>query len=134
VGKILQAGFSIAYVAEAVVYHSHNYTFSGEFRRSFDTGVLHSSEKWLLETYGTAEGIGIRFVRSALCHLFRKRMFLTAVEFIIRTGLKFTGYKLGRKYNVLPVFVCPLFSMNKTWWHRRTNKKNNNRKQGPPAF
>ncbi|BCL60940.1 biofilm formation protein PslC [Desulfomarina profundi] len=119
VGKILQDGGTIAYVAEAAVYHSHNYSLQGEFRRAYDTGVLHSSEKWLLDTFGTAEGIGFSFVRSAFAQLLKEGKFITAIEFIIRTGLKFTGYRLGRKYTLLPPFLHSSFSMNRTWWQRR---------------
>lgn len=124
VGKLLQNGGVIAYVAEAAVYHSHNYSLPGEFRRAFDTGVLHSSEKWLLETFGTAEGIGFSFVRSALQQLLKQGKFITAIECIIRTGLKFIGYKLGRNYTLLPPFLRSLFSMNRTWWqrHNKTGK------------
>ncbi|WP_457577038.1 glycosyltransferase family 2 protein [Desulfomarina sp.] len=118
VGKILQAGGSVAYVAEAEVYHSHNYSLSGEFRRAYDTGVLHSSEKWLLDTFGSAEGIGFSFVRSALVQLLREKKIIIATEFIIRSGLKFTGYRLGRKYTLLPPSLRSLFSMNRTWWKR----------------
>lgn len=38
-GKLIQAGYSIAYVAEAKVVHSHNYTNRELFQRNFDLAV-----------------------------------------------------------------------------------------------
>ena len=35
----MQAGFSVAYVADAKVIHSHSYTCKQQFVRSFDLGV-----------------------------------------------------------------------------------------------
>jgi rhamnosyltransferase len=70
-GKLLQAGYKVAYVADAPVYHSHSYTAIQEFRRYFDIGVLHIREAWLQEIFGKAGGEGIRFVLSELRYLLR---------------------------------------------------------------
>ena len=35
-GKLIQKGYAIAYVADAKVVHSHNYTNSQQFHRNFD--------------------------------------------------------------------------------------------------
>ena len=40
--KMVLAGWLNAYVADAQVYHSHNYTIVREFKRYFDTGVFHA--------------------------------------------------------------------------------------------
>ena len=37
--KAIMAGYSIAYAADACVYHSHNYTGVQQFHRNFDMGV-----------------------------------------------------------------------------------------------
>ena len=68
VGCLLKEGYKVAYAADAEVYHSHNYTWSEEFRRYFDIGVLHTVEKWLLNTYGSAEsrGLGLYQIRRFL--------------------------------------------------------------------
>jgi len=121
VGRILQAGYASAYVAEAAVYHSHNYTLIEEFRRSFDIGVLHSSEKWLLSTFGKAEGIGFNYVKSALVQLVESRQIFRTLSFMTRTWVKFLGYKLGRIYKKLPLSVRPLLSMHTRWWHKKSD-------------
>jgi len=116
VGMLLEAGYTIAYAGDCAVYHSHNYSHAEEFRRSFDIGVLHSSEKWLLDTFGKAEGIGHEYVKSALARLRLERRYILFFDFLLRTGMKFTGYKLGRQFARLPASLRPFLSMNSNWW------------------
>ena len=58
--RMLLAGYTLAYVSDAMVYHSHNYTVFQEFKRYFDIGVFHKKERWILEAFGNAEGTGLR--------------------------------------------------------------------------
>jgi polysaccharide biosynthesis protein PslC len=117
-GRILQKGYAIAYVAEATVFHSHNYSLLQEFRRSFDIGVLHSSEHWLIETYGRAEGEGSRYVRFELSMMLQQKKFYLFPVLFLRNLAKYSGYKLGSKYHVLPQWLLPKLSMNSGWWNR----------------
>ncbi len=117
-GRLLVAGYRVAYVSEASVYHSHNYAIIDEFKRSFDIGVLHSSEQWLMETYGTAEGVGAAYIRSLFSMLFRQRRFLLMFDCFMRSACKFAGYKLGRSYRKLPGSIRPALSMHKLWWQK----------------
>ena len=93
--RLLLAGFKVAYVADACVYHSHAYTKVQEFKRYFDIGVLHSRERWLLEEFGRADGEGKRFVLSELRYL-RAKGRRQVPSALVRTGIKFIGYRLGR--------------------------------------
>lgn len=119
VGRLLPKGYKVAYVAEAAVYHSHNHTWLHEFKRSFDIGVLHAREQWLIDTYGTAEGRGMEYVRSELLSLWRTRKITLLFDFVTRTGLKFLGYKAGRNYISIPEKIIPSFSMHRNWWNRK---------------
>ncbi len=69
--KIIQAGYKVAYCADAAVLHSHNYTPWDEFRRYFDIGVFHACEPWIQQQFGGAAGEGARFVKSELRYLWR---------------------------------------------------------------
>ena len=115
-GRLLKEGGNVYYASEAAVYHSHNYNYSEEFRRSFDIGVLHSAEKWLLETYGNAEGVGRIYVRSALVEILSQKKYTVVFDWVLRTIVKFAGYKLGRTYKNLPNSVCSSLSLNRRWW------------------
>jgi rhamnosyltransferase len=113
--KLLLAGWKIAYVAEAQVYHSHSYTWRQEFRRYFDIGVLHSREAQLLQQFGGAGGEGMRFVKSELRYLWPKHWYLIPSA-LIRTLLKFIGYRMGRMESYLSIGWKRRLSMNRQFW------------------
>lgn len=96
VARLLQSGWRIAYVAEAQAYHSHAYSCSEEFRRYYRIGQLHGSETWLLRDFGNASGEGRRFAMSEIQYLSRCAPWLIP-EAMLRTGLKYLGYKRGRR-------------------------------------
>jgi len=118
VGRLLKRGYNVAYVADAMVFHSHNYTCLQEFRRSFDVGVLHVTERWLLETYGRAEGRGWQYVQSGLSYLVQVKKKSLLPSFLWRVILKLLGYKLGRNFQSLPRWLIPFLSMHRSWWAR----------------
>jgi rhamnosyltransferase len=110
--KMLLADWKVAYVAEAQVYHSHDYTLAQEFRRYFDIGVFHAQVPWLLEQFGRAEGEGIKFLRSEIGYL-SKNAPQKIPSALLRTLLKYTAYRLGRLENRLPSALKLRFSMNR---------------------
>ena len=113
--ELVLNGWKIAYVAEAQVYHSHNYGWIEEFRRYFDIGVLHSRESWLLEEFGKAGDEGRRFVLSELKYLLRGHVvFLPSA--LVRTGLKLVGYRLGRVHRKLGLKWNRRLSMHRSFW------------------
>lgn len=113
--KMLQAGWNVAYSAEASCYHSHNYTNMEEFRRYFDIGVFHSREKWFIDSLGKPEGEGKKFVISEMRYLLQHAPWLIPSA-LVRTGLKLLGYTLGQKEKDLPLWLKRKLSMNKGYW------------------
>ena len=118
VGRLLLEGYAIQYVSEAQVYHSHNYSLVEDIKRHFDIGVLHSAENWILREYGVAEGHGANYVRSAFSYFLRNNAWYLIPDLIIRCGMKYLGYKLGRSYKLLPVWLRMKLSMYSAWWKR----------------
>jgi len=118
--RMLMAGKSVAYVADACAYHSHNYSLFQEFARYFDTGVSHARSNWLLKEFGSANGEGLRFVRSEISFLWRSAQHQIPSA-ILRTFAKWFGYKLGRLEAFLPHKIKLMCSMHKGYW--RTNAK-----------
>lgn len=116
VGRLLLAGYRVAYASDATVYHSHNYSLIQEFKRSFDIGVLHRTEQWLLTTYGQAEGRGMAYVRSGLNQLFKQGEYLLLADFVLRVFVKLLGYKAGRMATRFSKKICMRLSMNPGWW------------------
>jgi len=114
--QLLIAGGSIGYVADAKVYHSHSYSLLQEFKRYFDTGVFHEQEKWLLDTFGKAEGEGGKYIKSELSYLLEHKALLRIPEFFVRNGLKYLGYKLGQQHTLLPKNIAKNLSLHPSWW------------------
>lgn len=92
--RMLLNGWKIAYVSDACVYHSHNYTILQEFKRYFDIGVFHAREKWIRDSFGEAEGSGLEFVKTEIKTILKQNPLLL-FEMVARDGMKFLGYRLG---------------------------------------
>jgi len=116
VARLLQQHKRIAYVADAAVYHSHNYSPLEEFKRYFDIGVLHSNQKWFITAFGDAEGQGKKYIRHVLGLLFREKRYTLLPELVVRILMKYCGYKLGRYYELLPTNLVPRLSLHRSWW------------------
>ncbi len=116
--RMLMAGYRIAYAAHAKVYHSHNYSILEEFRRYFDIGVFHRREKWIMETFGRAEGEGGRFLLSELQYIAREAKYGLLPEFFVRNSLKYLGFALGRQYEKLPLQIIKKITNNKNYWKK----------------
>ncbi|MBI5634049.1 MAG: glycosyltransferase family 2 protein [Nitrospirae bacterium] len=116
--KLLLAGYTIAYVPDAMVYHSHNYTVIEEFKRYFDIGVFHKSEQWIIEEFGKAEGEGGRYMKSAFSFLRKNRKYCLIPEFVVRNILKYLGYTLGRHYDQLPYAMIRKLSRHEYFWSK----------------
>lgn len=116
--KMILAGYKLVYAADAKVYHSHSYTVCDEFKRYFDIGVFHKCESWILEEFGKAEGEGMKYIKSEVKYLLDNGTWYLLPEFIIRNGMKYLGYKLGQKYEKLPMWMIKKFSMHHRWWNK----------------
>lgn len=115
-GRMLVAGWKIAYRADAQVFHSHDYSFLDEFKRYFDIGVFHTHTPWLQQTFGGASGEGLRYVLSEMRYLLKRAPWLLPSA-VLRTGLKWLGFKLGGAVNRgLPRAVSKCLSLHKAYW------------------
>jgi rhamnosyltransferase len=113
--KLLQGGWSLAYVPEAVVYHSHAYTAVQEFKRYFDIGVFHSRERWIGDSFGRHGGEGMRFIASETNYLLKNSPRLLFVM-PVRIFAKAAGYYLGKIERALPVTWKKRISMHRRFW------------------
>jgi rhamnosyltransferase len=113
--RMLLAGWKIAYRSGARVFHSHGYSPWQDLQRYFDIGVFHAANPWIMAAFGKAEGEGRRFVESELRHLLRAAPALIPSA-ILRTGLKYLGYRLGRREAGLPGWLKTRMSMHPGYW------------------
>lgn len=91
--KMLMSGYGVAYQSNAKVYHSHNYSIMEEFKRYREIGAFHAQQPWIRDTFGQAEGEGVKFVKSEIAYLMKHNPLLLLIM-VLRNGAKFLAYKL----------------------------------------
>lgn len=114
-GHLVQAGHSIAYVAEAEVVHSHNYSFIQQFHRNFDLAVSQADHPEVFSGI-KSEKEGIKLVLQTASYLCDQKQKRWIPKLIIDSGFKFLGYRMGKMYRRLPKGLVKACSMNKAYW------------------
>ena len=110
-GRLIQKGFSVAYCAQAQVIHSHNYTGLQQFHRNFDLGVSQAEHPEIFRNL-PSEKEGIRMIRQTVKWLVKSRQKKLIPKLIWQSGCKFAGYRLGKMYRILPLWLVRACSMN----------------------
>ena len=114
-GRALQDGKSIAYCADAKVWHSHDYTALEQFHRNFDLGVSQSLYPELFNAV-PSEKTGLAMIRTVSASLLKEGSPLSVIRLVWQSGWKYAGYRLGRSWQKLPLFLRKRLSMNPGYW------------------
>lgn len=116
-GKLVQAGYGIAYCAKAQVIHSHNYSGMQQLKRNFDLGVSQADHP---EIFGMArsETEGVRLVKKTARQLLREAKPWLLPALIWQSGCKYLGYRLGKRYRKLPGRIVRMCTMNPSYWEK----------------
>lgn len=113
--KAVEAGYGIAYTAQAKVFHSHDYSYREQFHRNFDLGVSQAEHPEVFAAY-PSESEGIRYVRQIIDHLKIIGLKRKIPHVIIQSGFKYIGYWCGKHYNWLPRRLVVAMSSAKEYW------------------
>lgn len=113
--KLVQRGHKIAYQADAVVYHSHNYTISSVFKRYFDIGVFFNRNPWIAGL-ARSEREGTEYLRKLLSFLITNKRWRWIPYALIETATRFIGYRIGLSEGLLPIWGRKRLSNNKGFW------------------
>lgn len=114
-GTVVKSGYYIAYEADAIVVHSHNYGNMEQLRRNFDLGVSQKEHPEIFDGI-KSESEGIRLVKKTAAHLWKNKCKMQILPMIVQSGFKYIGYKLGKNYTKLSKRVVLKCSMNKSYW------------------
>ena len=114
-GGMIQAGYGIAYAAEAKVIHSHNYNCMQQFHRNFDLGVSQAEHPEIFEGV-PSEGEGMRLVKKTLSHLVRSGKIWLIPGFILQCAGKYAGYLAGKNFRRLPKKFVLWCTMSPNYW------------------
>lgn len=113
--RLLEAGYSVAYAADAKVLHCHNYNCRQQFKRNFDLAVSQADHPEIFDKV-KSESEGIRLVKSTASYLWKIRKPWLIISLILKSGAKYLGYLAGKRYKKLPMFLVLKFTSNKNYW------------------
>ncbi|MDE6902202.1 MAG: glycosyltransferase family 2 protein [Lachnospiraceae bacterium] len=113
--RAVEAGYGIAYTAEARVVHSHDYSNRKQFQRNFDLGVSQAQHPEVFAAY-PSESEGIRLVRQLIRHLRESGHRSQIPRVMMQSGARYIGYQLGRHYRALPDKMVVRMSNNREYW------------------
>ncbi|MBE5883456.1 MAG: glycosyltransferase family 2 protein [Lachnospiraceae bacterium] len=111
----IEAGYKIAYEAEAKVIHSHNYTHRQQFHRNFDLGVSQADHPEIFAGV-PSESEGMKLVKRTTAYLKEKHRLDKVPYFYVQCACKYAGYLLGKHYRKLPKSWILAFTSNKEYW------------------
>ena len=114
-GGLIQAGYGIAYAAEARVIHSHNYNCMQQFHRNFDLGVSQAEHPEIFEGV-PSEGEGMRLVKKTLAYLIHSGRIWLIPGFALQCAGKYAGYLAGKKFRKLPKKFILWCTMSPNYW------------------
>ncbi len=91
----IMAGKKVYYASKAKVIHSHNYSYLQQFRRNIDIG---RSQKKFKDIFGQlkSENEGMKLLKSGISYLIKQGKWYYIPDFIIGSGFKFVGYRIGK--------------------------------------
>lgn len=117
----IKKGYQIAYAADAKVYHSHNFTAKQQFHRNFDLGVSQAQHPEIFADI-KSESEGTKLVRLTCAYLKKKKKLYLLPKLFWHSALKYAGYFLGRRFQILPQAVIMKCTMNKPYWKQLSMK------------
>lgn len=112
---LIESGHAVMYVAESMIFHSHNYSAAQTFQRYFDIGVFYANNMKKMGEM-SIKSTGTNYTKSLFFFLFRKHKFSGIPFFILETCAKFFGFYTGRMELIIPLFLKKRLSLHKGFW------------------
>ena len=116
--RLLEAGYRVAYAADARVFHAHRYTFRQNFSRNFDLAVSQAQYSEIFDKV-SSESEGVKLVMQTAKHLKDTDRWFYIPELVIGSGCKYAGYLAGKHYKSMPRELVRALSMNKSYWDKK---------------
>ena len=114
---LIENGYRIAYAADALVYHSHNYTNMQQFHRNFDLAVSQAMHPEVFADV-SSESEGKTYVKEAYGYFKRAGKSAYFVRFAVQSAFRLAGYKLGKKYDKLSRKQILKCTSNPNYFHK----------------
>jgi rhamnosyltransferase len=118
----IKAGYEIAYEAQAIVIHSHDYTAVQQFHRNFDLGVSQADFPEVFADCPPASE-GKKMIRETTAYLKSKKLYSDIIKLYIQSAAKYGGYLFGKHYSKLPQRIVLAMTMNKEYWYQNDRRR-----------
>jgi rhamnosyltransferase len=92
--KLILNGYKVAYIPEAKVIHSHNFSLLQQFRRYYNIGSSLKNNSWILK-YTLPEDEGIKLVKEQISFVLKRHNYLWIPYIFLESVTKYAGYKIG---------------------------------------
>lgn len=114
---LIDSGYTICYVSDARVIHSHSYKNMEQFHRNFDLAV---SQKMHPEVFArvSSESEGFKFVFTAFGYFIRHGRPFAIIPFGINSVYKLLGYRMGKRYESLSRDKILRYTMNRGFFEK----------------
>lgn len=114
--KLLLANKKVAYVADAIVEHSHDFTLLENFRRYFDTGYVRGERPYIQKLVGHANRRGAKLTKLFFIKILKDKPHLIFYAFL-EVVFKYLGFKIGFYGQNLPKYIKKILSNQKYFWY-----------------
>ncbi len=115
--KAILGGYKIAYTAEAVVRHSHNYSYAKLFKRYFDIAVSLDHQAEILNL-GSISAKGFDYLTGYLAFLKANNRYDLIPAALVESAFRYLGFKAGKSHTLIPFSLKKRFSLNKAYWEK----------------
>lgn len=92
--RLILSNHKVAYVPDAVVVHSHNYSLFEQFKRYYNIGSALKCNSWILK-YAHPEGEGLRFVKEEFRFVLNRHRYYLMPYIFFEYMAKYAGYRIG---------------------------------------
>jgi len=118
VAMLLKKGYKVAYAADAVVEHSHNYSPAKEFVRHFDTGMYRKQWHQTLNLgKGGDQARGASYAKYLLINVLKEEPLMLPTAFF-QLAFGWLGYQFGRLcYHRAPLWLYKKVSQADFFWN-----------------
>lgn len=113
--QFIYAGYKIAYVGTAGVWHSHDYSLKQQYTRNFDVSAFMTMHPELFANI-SATSEGIKMVKWVEKKLLSQGRLFSAAYYIVESGVKFLANRKGRKFKKMSLAQLRKSSMHKNYW------------------
>ena len=119
---LLLIGHQIAYVADAVVEHSHPYGLRGDLARHFDAGFVHEHFAQLLHETPAEQRLRGVYARMLLWRVARSSPWQMPYA-VLHLAVKWVGFQIGVRHRRAPRWLKRTISGQEYYWHRKTGSQ-----------